>query len=762
MNTSPAATDEVPPDDLAGLSEVQRAAVTHREGPLLVIAGPGSGKTRVITRRVAHLVRSGIAPGSILAITFTNKAAREMRERIEELLGVVTPWISTFHSFSARLLRRHIYRLEPYTTEFSIYDSDDTLAVIKECIRQLDIATGEISPRMAQGEISRLKNQGIEDPEALPPGLELFDQYVRKIYCLYQKVLEQSNALDFDDLLLVAERLLKTQPDILERYRNQFRFILIDEYQDTNQVQYRIGRLLADGHKNLCVTGDPDQSIYSWRGADIGNILSFERDFPGAKVVKLEQNYRSTRSILEVANVSIRHNENRPDKTLWTENETGDPVRVYRFRSAEEEAHEIADLLSRLIESGRKASDVAIFYRINALSRELERALVLAGLPYVVIGSVEFYQRKEIKDLLAYLRLLANPRDGENLKRIINVPSRRLGKVTVEKLEARALREGVPLREVIHEAEHRGQAVRGAALKNVTAFSETLSTLEERVPESGQLSIQELLQHVLDTTNYLDYLRDFDPENYQERHENVSELLNATLAYDQKNPDGGTLTGFLEEVALLTGVDRWDAREERISLMTLHSAKGLEFPVVIIVGNEDGLLPLMRASADGQIDLDEERRLFYVGVTRAEKMLYLTHCQARNRFGSEIPARPSDFLDEILEAEESGALELDEGTRQSLESLASAPWDEDPDPSIQAEFPDVSGPSRFSLDEWDDEVADEDPYPQGSRVSHDIYGPGEIVDSSGLGQRRRLTIVFESVGRKTIFVEHAKLRRLPG
>ncbi len=752
--------------DLDGLNEAQRQAVLHRDGPLLVVAGPGSGKTRVITHRVAHLVHTGVSPQSILAITFTNKAAREMRERILNLLGMTTPWISTFHSFSARLLRKHIYRLEPYTTDFSIYDTDDTLAVIKECIKELDISTNQISARQAQGEISRLKNKGIDDPQALPPGLELFDQFVRKVFCLYQRTMEANNALDFDDLLLLLEKLFKTQPDILERYRQQFQYVLIDEYQDTNQVQYRIGRLLADGHKNLCVTGDPDQSIYSWRGADITNILSFERDFPTAQVVKLEQNYRSTQSILEVANASIIHNEDRPDKNLWTQNGQGDPVRVYRFRSQEEEASEIADLVSRLVNSGYSPASIAIFYRINALSRELERAMVLSNIPYIVIGSVEFYLRKEIKDLLGYIRVLANPKDSENLKRIINTPSRRIGKATIEKLNRTAITEGIPLLEVIQNSKYRELAVSGSPQKQVALFSELFKEIQS-FSEANKNSTFKILEHVVEKVKYLNFLEEFDPEGFLDRKENVSELLNAAKAYDQRAGDASTLGGFLEEIALLTGVDRWDPNQDRVSLMTLHSAKGLEFPIVIMAGVEDGLLPMIRSGADSNSDIDEERRLFYVGVTRAEKMLYLTHCQMRARYGSDMPSRPSEFLQEIESQEDEGFLELDQQTKTSLGMLNSDPWEDyiDPDPNVTSNSQYSNSTSetenkRFSLDDWDDDIVDEDPFPLGSTVSHEVYGPGEIVDSSGLGQRRKLTIIFESVGRKTIIVSHSKLKRI--
>lgn len=759
---------------LETLNPHQREAVTHTDGPLMIVAGAGSGKTRVITHRIAHLVQSGVSADRLLAITFTNKAAGEMKDRVESLLGLRTPWISTFHSFAARILRRHIYRLEPFNASFTIYDTDDSLRVIKDCMQELDVATSIVTPRGLREEISRLKNRGVDDPERLPQSHELRERVIRQVYARYRKALEDSNALDFDDLLLHLDRLFRTQTDILTRYREQFTSIMIDEFQDTNQVQYRLGHALAAEHRGLCITGDPDQSIYSWRGADPENFRSFERDFPEMKVVMLEQNYRSTGSVLSAANALIDHNVDRKPKDLWTENPQGDAVQAYCFSSGEEEAAEIADLVEALKREDVTPNDIAVFYRINSLSREIERALIVRGIPYTIVGSVEFYQRKEVKDILAYLRLVNNPNDLESLKRSINLPPRRVGKTTLRRLLDAAATAAVTPLAFLRNDHSRGQLGRGQTTRGLAQFAEIYGQLEER-PRSP---VAPLVREVIQTIGYEDYLRKNHPEDFQDRVDNVEELHNAAWQYDDRHPDGeGDLQGFLEEVSLLSSVDRWEDREERISLMTLHSAKGLEFPVVIMAGVEEGILPLNRSQDNDDVDLEEERRLCFVGMTRAMEKLYMTHARTRVRFGNLMPSLPSVFLREIAsEGDSNTSVETDDETAEILDRLGRSLWDDD----LQGSSP--SGRSRpnggdfdddnfdeppepdkvgdFSVDAWDDEVLDEDPYPPGALVSHEFYGDGVVVRSSGVGGRRKITVDFEASGQKTLAAGTAKLRRV--
>lgn len=756
----------MPDPILDPLNPPQREAVTHTSGPMLIVAGAGSGKTRTITHRIAKLVREGLSVDRILAITFTNKAATEMKDRVESLLGLRTPWISTFHSFAARILRRHIYRLEPFNTSFTIYDSEDSLKVVKDCIKELDIATSIISPRGVREEISRLKNRGIDDPERLPPGHDLHTTIIRKVYARYRRALQESNALDFDDLLLLLERLFRTQEDLLVRYRDQFAQIMIDEFQDTNQVQYKLGHILTAGHRNLCITGDPDQSIYSWRGADAENFRSFERDFPEARTIMLEQNYRSTKSILEVANHLIRNNSDRKDKDLWTQNPRGDAVQVCCFSSGEDEAMEITDLIARLQDDGTPASNIAVFYRLNSLSREIERHLVLRNLPYTIVGAVEFFQRKEVKDILSYLRLLANPADVEGLKRAINLPPRRVGKTTVERLLGAAEQSGRPPLELVLDENARSKIARGPSARGLAQFA----SLYRQLQEFSKRPVAPLVKEILQLIAYEDYLEKNHPEDFRDRVDNVEELYNAACQFDERqhgdtesDDDSGDLQGFLEEVALLASVDRWDSRDERISLMTLHSAKGLEFPIVIMAGLEEGILPLIR-SDDDRSDVEEERRLCFVGITRAEEKLYLTHARSRLRFGNFLPATPSSFLEEIIGSDSrQGAetVDVDSETTEVLSRLRRSLWDDDlltsSDRSVDDNEPDSTG---FSVDDWDDEVLDEDPYPPGALVVHDFYGEGVVLRSSGSGGRRKITVDFEAVGEKTLALSVAKLRRV--
>ena len=516
----------------------------------------------------------------------------------------------------------------------------------------------------ALGPISSAKNRGVRDAEELPPRSSYRDRILRDVFTRYQKGLEERNAVDFDDLLLLTVRLFTEHPDVLARWREQFRHVLIDEYQDTNLVQYRIGALLTEESRNLCVTGDPDQSIYAWRGADIRNIDRFEADYPEARTVALEQNYRSTRRILRTANALIRNDRERKPKDLWSENPEGEPVLVRLFPDGAEEARAVVGSIRRLLDDGVRGGDIAVFYRLNSLSREIEQALRLAVIPYVIVGGIEFYQRAEVKDLIAYLRLLANPRDAESLRRIINVPARRIGDASVEKAAARARELGAPLLQVVLDPGHR-EAL-GAAGKALARFAE----LHAQLSEAPRTPVAELLREVLRITGYTSHLRSTRGEEAEERIRNVDELVNAAAAYDGERAEGG-LEGFLAEVSLLGAVDRYERREDRVTLMSLHSAKGLEFPAVFIIGLEGGIIPLVRSTPDPDDaeppNVPEERRLLYVGITRARERLHLSHARERMRFGRFIPAAPSEFLAEVLDDESRPGLDLDPGTRAQVE-----------------------------------------------------------------------------------------------
>lgn len=743
---------------LEHLNEPQREAVLHERGPLLILAGAGSGKTRTVTHRMAYLISRGCPHDAILAITFTNKAAGEMQDRMERLAGIRSPWVSTFHSFCARILRREIHRLQPYDASYTIYDTDDVRSLLKEILEQQDVDRALWQPRAAQEEISRIKNVGCGEVEIGPGAQFARRRAIQQVYEAYVDSLRKRNALDFDDLLLLTVKLFEEHPDVLERYQRQFQHVLIDEYQDTNALQYRIGRHLTAKSRNICITGDPDQSIYAWRGADLSNILNFEVDYPDARVILLEENYRSTGKILEVANALIVHNTERREKTLWTNNEPGEPVRVYRFPSEEDEAREVATLVEEVLGSGVPAGDVAIFYRTNALSRPVEQAFVRFGIPYSIVGNVAFYQRKEVKDVLAYLKILANPRDLESLKRIINVPTRGLGKSTFSKLAHEADAHGVPVLEGISSG-RLGKALGKRAAAALAAFAGVHAILKKSLigPVPG------VIRAVIEETGYAEHLRRTEGDEAREALENVYQLVNAATEFQRERPVG-SLVEFLEVVNLLGDVDRWHRSEDRVTLMTLHSAKGLEFPVVIIVGVEDGLLPLTGSNAEN-VDLEEERRLLYVGITRARRTLFLTHTASRMRFGSVRAAYPSCFLREIRGAaagREAASIELDSESNESL--LFDR---DDPDSAAGRETPrgrlpgfEFEGDVFTESDLVYEPDPEEDPFPVGARVAHERYGEGRVVRRSGLGRSQRLTIDFDEGGEKQIVLSFASLRRV--
>ncbi len=628
---------------LEGLNDAQREAVKHRGGPLLVLAGAGSGKTRVLTHRIAHLVATGDSePERILAITFTNKAAAEMRQRVFGLVGsqANSMWLATFHSACARILRVEGQRLG-YTRDFSIFDADDSRRLIKRCIEDGDHDVKRFPPRLVQHIVSTAKNR-LQSADVYAEQMDgVVDEVTADVYRRYERRLRAMNAMDFDDLLLRTVELLQGFPEVLERLRNVFRQVLVDEYQDTNHVQYRLLELLAAEHRQLCVVGDDDQSIYGFRGADIRNILEFEQSFPDAHIVKLEQNYRSTNRILKAANAVVARNHGRKHKELWTDSGEGDPIQVRQLPDEHTEARFVVAEIEQQVEAGHSPRDIAVFYRTNAQSRVLEDALRRYRIEYDVIGGTRFYERAEIKDAVAYLTLLVNPSDEVALRRVINVPRRGIGATTVGRLLSHANTVGEPVAELIDRAEE-VPGVSGASLRALTTFGDLLTRLREQAQSNA--SIAKLIDSLLDETGYREALRAESKLEGEFRLENLAEFVNIAFEFQRENAEGG-LSEFLQQIALFTSEDEVRGDEPRVTLMTLHNAKGLEYPVVFIIGCEDGVFPHSRAIDAG--DIEEERRLCYVGVTRARERLYLTYANSRSVFGDVQYNQPSRFLEEI-------------------------------------------------------------------------------------------------------------------
>lgn len=631
--------------NLSTLNPQQRIAVENTEGPLLVLAGAGSGKTRVLTYRVAHLMEKGVPAWKILAITFTNKAAKEMAERVQALTGEAgsEAWISTFHACCARILRRDIEKLG-YKRQFAIYDEDDRMSVIKAVLKELNLGDKEYPPKAVKAAISDAKNRMLSPDEWLrDAGDDFRNRKYYEAYRLYERTLRGNNALDFDDLLVKTLELLAEQPPVLEYYQNRFDYILVDEYQDTNRAQYELVRLLTGKKRNLCVVGDDDQSIYGWRGADIRNILDFEKDFPDAKVVKLEQNYRSTGNILDAANQVIAHNQGRKEKALWTQAGEGEKIALYHALDERDEAAFIAAMTRKLIAHGARAGDVAVLYRTNAQSRVLEEAFVRGGIPYHVYGGQKFYERREVKDLIAYMRALVNPDDDVSLRRIINEPKRGIGETTVEALQSYASSAEMSLMSAVLDVENAPLSARPKKL--IGEFAELMIDLTEALYEK---TASEFLEFMIDKTGYVRALEAVKSDENAARIENIRELQGAVTEFERLNPEGG-LADFLENVALVADTDSLNEGGGSVTLMTLHSAKGLEFDNVFLPGMEENIFPLARASYDDEL-MEEERRLAYVGITRAKKRLFLSHARSRalynsrsanelSRFVSEIPAR---------------------------------------------------------------------------------------------------------------------------
>ena len=636
-------------DIFEGLNPMQKQAVEHMEGPLLIMAGAGSGKTKVLTCRIANLLAHGVAPYRILAITFTNKAATEMKERAERMIGAAAKdvWLSTFHSFCARFLRREIEATELYKKNFVIYDTSDSQAVIKDALKQLELDEKQYTPGSILNAISNAKNQ-LQGPRTFRKLADgFFQQKVADVYDIYQKKLRDNNALDFDDLLMVSVTLLEENEDIREKYQRRFQYILVDEYQDTNGAQYQLTKILAAGHRNLCVVGDADQSIYGWRGADIRNIMDFENDYPDATTIKLEQNYRSTKTILAAANAVIEHNTERKKKALWTENPEGEKVTTYQATDERDEAHFIATtMMKQKTIFNADYGDMAVLYRTNAQSRILEEGLMAAHIPYTMVGGLKFYDRKEIKDIVAYLRVIFNPLDDVSLLRIINVPKRGLGATSVAKLVDYAAVEELTLFDVISNPDMLA-TIPGITARVKKPLELFTTFLFNTMATAGNLAMDDLIERVLDESGYKKELEEDKKPEAKDRLENLKEFVGMAKEF-MKSEEQPTLENFLAQLSLVSDIDNADMEDDRVTLMTLHAAKGLEFPIVFMAGMEEGVFPHSRTLMDVS-QLEEERRTCYVGITRAERKLYLTYARTRMLYGHMNANPPSRFLKEIPE-----------------------------------------------------------------------------------------------------------------
>jgi DNA helicase-2/ATP-dependent DNA helicase PcrA len=740
---------------LTHLNPPQKEAVLHGEGPLLILAGAGSGKTRVITHRIAHLIRErGVRPWNILAVTFTNKAANEMAERVRRLLGGgETPQISTFHAACGRILRREIHHLG-FESSFAIYDDKDSERLLKDVLAELDLDDKRFPPKTIGAKIDDFKNRGLfpEELDAVATG-DLFNERVVRIYAAYQERLKKCNALDFGDMLIQTVRLLDEFPEVRRSYQERFQWILVDEYQDTNPVQYRLIKLLAGERRNLCVVGDDDQSIYSWRGADIRNILEFEKDFPGVRVVRLEQNYRSTATILKAAGEVVRHNFGRKGKTLWTENPAGENIRYLRVESDREEARAVCREIARLRAGGVPLEEMAVFYRTNAQSRQVEEALVSEALPYHIVGGVRFYARMEVKDILAYLRVLDNPADEISLKRIINVPARGIGNATIDKISLQAGRDGISLYSALLVASGNGLLAAGPRGK-VAAFA---AMMERFRTTCSSLSLPELARMVMEESGYLTRLKESRDEEDAERLENLEQLLAAMEEFCEKNPDAG-LSEFLEQVSLVSDLEQGEQGKPSVTLMTLHAAKGLEFKAVFMIGMEERLFPHVRA-LDDLDGMEEERRLCYVGMTRARERLYLLNARRRYLFGQDQANPPSRFLKDIP-----AELLDEEGNSRGNGYRFERPFGQTSAiRQEQAESHNLAAAAEFSHTN-EVEIVPEPPeeYSEvfvGMKVRHAKFGLGTIRKIEGSGESQKAIVWFNSAGPKKLLLRFAGLER---
>ncbi len=779
-------------DILATLNDSQRQAAEKIEGPLLILAGPGSGKTRVITHRIAHMIASGVPSWQIAALTFTNKAADEMRNRLSKLAPENLTWAGTFHRFCSRLLRQYP-QLVGLSDNFSIYDMGDSKKVLKQAIENAEVDIRHYSADKLSNEISNLKNNSITHEQFVPRPGQPLDKILAKVYPEYQKLLQMANGVDFDDLLLHCVDLLRQNAELRQSLDQKYTYMMVDEYQDTNLAQYHLIRLLNHTVRNLAVTGDPDQSIYGWRGANIGNILEFEKDYPQLKVVRLEENYRSTKSILRIADQLIENNVRRKKKSLLTNNDEGEPVRMVAFPSPQDEAADIADSISLAIQKGnRNARDFAILYRTNWLSRSFEHTLRQCGVPYQVLNGHEFYQRKEIKDVIAYLHLLNNPSDSVAFTRVINVPSRKIGKVTLSRVQRFARDNSIPMMEAARRCEEI-ETIKKAVGKRLLDFVAMMDDLSKNLADE----VEPVIKSVLEATGYREWLVSDGSEEAFERAGNVDELVVAAQEFDSEHPEDGGLSRYLEQAALVSDTDAWEAESDYVTLMTLHSAKGLEFPCVYIVGLEDGLLPHER-STNNDDEIEEERRLLFVGITRAEKELQLSRCLNRFRRGSYWPAIPSRFLVELPRDQmtvigpQNAQPMSPESLQRAIDSMATSQEEAIDDvPAIDIHTSDAasaiisssnqqSGNSNETPAETSaakpsiatlmtaaemekkhvptSERLSPDQCEIGIEVEHVEYGTGKVIAITGEGKKKTATINFPTVGNKRIRLAYSNLR----
>lgn len=719
---------------LKNLNRTQRSAVEATEGPVLIFAGAGSGKTRVLTHKIYYLLRDGFyKPEEILAVTFTNKAAQEMKDRIAKLLKDpnLNITIGTFHAICARVLRQYINKLG-YTNDFVIYDSADQQDLLRIILEKLNISKTMMTPKGVSSQISLFKNQMLTPDEVTQRAKTIVEKKLAEVYPAYQKALKDNNAVDFDDLLLLPLKIFDKHPQILSTYQNQWKYVLVDEYQDTNLPQFLFVSKIAEKHKQICVVGDDDQSIYGWRGANIRNILDFENVFPDCTIFTLEKNYRSTQKILDAANVVVKNNVDRAAKELYSVQGTGEKLGFIRTMDELEEADAVISALEKEIKLNKRSfSDFTVLYRVNAQSRALEDSFRRMGIPYNIIGGIRFYERKEVKDMLAYLRLILNLKDTVSLRRVVNFPPRGIGIKTVNKCVQKAEDTGKELFEVLRDPS--GIDIRGKQAEALQKFHDIIVKYHDLI---DKLDARELIAALSEEIGVLKYYKNSDDPEEVERYQNIRELFNSVDAYIQRNPDGG-LKGFVEEVSLLTDIDSWNKQENRVTLMTLHSAKGLEFPVVFITGLEDGLLPLYRA-LDSRKELEEERRLFYVGLTRAMDRVYLLYATQRRRMGADydlgllsrfVREIPDDFIEEIPF---SSAL-----TRKVIKSKPG----------------NIKVKRTRTVTTFDD-------FKVGDKVEHAIFGLGEIKALSGAGENQRVGVVFKDGLKKKLIVKYANLKKV--
>lgn len=763
-------------DILQSLNPVQKEAASCTEGPLLILAGAGSGKTRVLTHRIAYLIEEkGVNPWNIMAITFTNKAAQEMRDRVDRLVefGAESIWVATFHSSCVRILRRYIDRLG-YDNHFTIYDTDDQKSVIRKAVKELDLDPKQYREGPLLGVISAAKNEMIEPQDfETQAGGDFRMCQEAKIYKAYQKTLIDNNAVDFDDLLLLTVRLLRENRDILEAYQERLRYIMVDEYQDTNSVQFELIRLLSGKYHNLCVVGDDDQSIYKFRGADITNILSFEETFPGAKVVKLEQNYRSTNNILEAANSVIANNAHRKEKHLWSENGEGKEVSFIHYETAYGEAEDVIDKIQTSVHMGKhQYQDCAILYRTNAQSRAFEEKCIKKSVPYRLVGGVNFYQRQEIKDILAYLKTIDSGRDDLSVTRIVNVPKRGIGQVTLNKLAVYASEHGMRLFQAMEQAEQIPGI--GKATDKIKGFVNQIMVFRALAKE---LDAAELIESILEQTGYLEELEKLEEDKAQAKRENLDEFQNKAADY-YANHDEAALTDFLEEVALVADIDNMDSEADSLTLMTLHSAKGLEFPVVYMTGMEEGLFPSYMSMNSGDPgDIEEERRLCYVGITRAMQQLTLTAAKQRmvhgniqysaiSRFVKELPQEKLDWKEETF-----GGL-FKKGSSMTANPLSGSLFGGSSSMSSGSSFSASQGSQTAKKTNYDNVFdlkyakafsspkPDSLDYKEGDRVSHIKFGKGTVLAVEDMKKDYQVTVEFDTAGVKKLFAGFAKLKKI--